>query len=53
MSDQFQAPAALSPGKSRNRKVGGFQGRSGGFGEEKNPSPLSGIEMSFLGIPVM
>jgi len=50
--DQFQVPAALSTGKSRNRRVGGPLGRAGGFGEEKNPLSLPRIETLFLGISV-
>jgi hypothetical protein len=52
MSDQFQDPVALSSGKRRNRKVCGLHGRSEGFGQEKNPLSVPGIEISILAIPV-
>ena len=50
--NQFQVPAALSMGKSRNRRVGGHLGRAAGFGEEKNPLYVPGIETLFLRFPV-
>jgi len=52
VSVQFQVPAALSAGKSRNRRVGGPLDRGGGSGEEKNPLSIPGIATLFLGIPV-
>jgi hypothetical protein len=46
MSDQLDAPAALSAGKSpwypMDRRLGGLQNRSGRGGEEKNSRPLVG-----------
>jgi hypothetical protein len=50
--NQFQVLAALSTGKSRNRRVGGPLGRAAGFGEEKYSLSVPGIETLFLGIPV-
>jgi len=50
--NQFQVLAALSTGKSRNRRVGGPLDRATGFGEEKYSLSVPGIETLFLGIPV-
>jgi hypothetical protein len=43
MSGQLHAPAAL-PWCQFDRRLGSPQGRSGGCGEEKDLSPLPGIE---------
>jgi hypothetical protein len=49
VSGQLHAPAALPPqGKNPlyplDRRLGGFQCRSGRGGEEKNSQPLPGLE---------
>jgi len=44
VSGQLQAPAALPPGDTLDRRLGGPQNRSGCGGEKKSRQPLPGLK---------